>query len=95
MTQQSVSSRRLASRAARTLALASVLFATPFVVATSASAQVRSSALGYAPTQPGAFPADEVMNVFGFAIRNGLGAAALKDAIFAYPTHASDVHYML
>ncbi|WP_050387292.1 L,D-transpeptidase [Bradyrhizobium pachyrhizi] len=62
MTQQSVSSRRLASRAARTLAFASVLFATPFVVTTSASAQVRSSALGYASTQPGAFPADEVMN---------------------------------
>ncbi|MVT67637.1 L,D-transpeptidase family protein [Bradyrhizobium pachyrhizi] len=62
MTQQSVSSRRLASRAAHTLAFASVLFATPFVVTTSASAQVRSSALGYASTQPGAFPADEVMN---------------------------------
>lgn len=39
--------------------------------------------------------ADEVINVFGFAIRNGLGAAALKDAIFAYPTGASDIGYML
>ncbi|WP_342724779.1 L,D-transpeptidase [Bradyrhizobium sp. B097] len=66
MTQQSLSSRRLASRAARTLvrtfAFASVLLATPFIVANSASAQGRSSALGYASTQPGGFPSDEVMN---------------------------------
>jgi lipoprotein-anchoring transpeptidase ErfK/SrfK len=66
MTQQSVSSRRLASRAARTLArtlaIGSVLLVTPLVVSPSASAQVRSSALGYASTQPGAFPADEAMN---------------------------------
>ncbi|MGY4316224.1 L,D-transpeptidase [Bradyrhizobium sp. JR3.5] len=69
MTQQSLSSRRLASRAARThvrtFAFAGVLLVTPFVVATSASAQVssqvRSSALGYASTQPGGFPSDEVM----------------------------------
>jgi lipoprotein-anchoring transpeptidase ErfK/SrfK len=54
---QSLSSRRLASRAVRTVAFASVLFVTPFVVITSASAQ----ALGYAPTQSGAFPSDEVM----------------------------------
>ncbi|HEX7923936.1 MAG TPA: L,D-transpeptidase [Bradyrhizobium sp.] len=62
MTQQSLSSRRLASRAARTfarnLAFASVLFATPFIVANSASAQ----ALGYASAQPGGFPSDEAMN---------------------------------
>ncbi len=38
---------------------------------------------------------DEVINLFGFAIRNGLGAAALQDAIFAYPTGASDIGYML
>ncbi|MGF6307190.1 lipoprotein-anchoring transpeptidase ErfK/SrfK [Bradyrhizobium sp. i1.8.4] len=62
MTQQFLSSRRLASRAARTLAFASVLLATQFVIATPASAQVRSSALGYASAQPGAFPSDEVMN---------------------------------
>ncbi|WP_375786794.1 L,D-transpeptidase [Bradyrhizobium sp. Pha-3] len=70
MTQQSLSSRRLASRAARTLArnlaFATVLLATPFIVANSASAQVsaqvRSSALGYASTHPGGFPSDEVMN---------------------------------
>ena len=66
MTQQSLSSRRLASRAVRTFAFASVLLATPFIIANSASAQVsaqvRSSALGYASTQPGAFPSDEVMN---------------------------------
>ncbi|MGY4476062.1 L,D-transpeptidase [Bradyrhizobium sp. USDA 3364] len=61
MTEQSLSSRRLVSRAARThvriLAFASVLFATPFIVTTSASAQV----LGYASTQSGAFPSDEAM----------------------------------
>lgn len=39
--------------------------------------------------------ADEVINLFGFAIRNGLGTAALKDAIFVYPTGASDIGYML
>ncbi|OKO79635.1 L,D-transpeptidase [Bradyrhizobium sp. NAS96.2] len=62
MTQQSLSSRRLASRAARsharTLAFAGVLFVTPFIVTTSAGAQV----LGYASAQPSAFPSDEVMN---------------------------------
>jgi hypothetical protein len=29
------------------------------------------------------------------AIRNQLTTAALKDAIFAYPTGASDIGYML
>ncbi len=62
MTEQSFSSRRLASRAARTFAFASVLFVAPFVLTNPASAQVSSSALGYASTQPGAYPSDEVMN---------------------------------
>jgi glutathione reductase (NADPH) len=39
--------------------------------------------------------ADEVINVFALAIRNQLTTAALKDAIFAYPTGASDIGYML
>lgn len=39
--------------------------------------------------------ADEVINVFGLAIRNNMTATALKDAIFAYPTGASDIGYML
>jgi glutathione reductase (NADPH) len=39
--------------------------------------------------------ADEVINVFALAIRNNLTATALKDAIFAYPTGASDIGYML
>jgi glutathione reductase (NADPH) len=38
---------------------------------------------------------DEVINLFAIAIRNGLTASALKTAIFAYPTGASDVGYML
>jgi lipoprotein-anchoring transpeptidase ErfK/SrfK len=61
MTQQSRSRRRLSSRAARTLAFASVLFVAPFAVS-PASAQMNDQALGYASTQPGAFPTDEVMN---------------------------------
>jgi glutathione reductase (NADPH) len=39
--------------------------------------------------------ADEVINIFGLAIRNGLTADQIKQTIFAYPTSASDVGYML
>jgi glutathione reductase (NADPH) len=39
--------------------------------------------------------ADEVINLFGLAIRHGLSAEALKQTIFAYPTGASDIGYML
>lgn len=39
--------------------------------------------------------ADEVINVFALAIRKGLTAGDLKDTMFAYPTGASDVGYML
>ena len=39
--------------------------------------------------------ADEVINVFAFAIRTGRTAKELQDAIFAYPTGASDIGYML
>ncbi len=39
--------------------------------------------------------ADEVIGLFGLAIRNDLTAAALKDMIFAYPTSASDIPSML
>lgn len=39
--------------------------------------------------------ADEVINVFGLAIRHGLTAADLRSTMFAYPTGASDVGYML
>lgn len=38
---------------------------------------------------------DEVINLFGLAIRQGLTADALKTTIFGYPTGASDVGYML
>ena len=38
---------------------------------------------------------DEVINIIGLAIRHGLTARDLKDAIFAYPTGASDIGYML
>jgi glutathione reductase (NADPH) len=39
--------------------------------------------------------ADEVINLFGLAIRHDLTADNLKSTMFAYPTGASDVGYML
>jgi glutathione reductase (NADPH) len=39
--------------------------------------------------------ADEVINIFALAIRHGLTAEMLKTTMFAYPTGASDVGYML
>ena len=39
--------------------------------------------------------AEETINVFALAIRKGLTAADLKDNLFAYPTHGSDIQYML
>jgi glutathione reductase (NADPH) len=38
---------------------------------------------------------DEVINVFGLAMRHGLTADDLKSTMFAYPTGASDVGYMV
>ncbi len=38
---------------------------------------------------------EEVINLFALAIRSGMSAIDLKHALFAYPTHASDVAYML
>jgi glutathione reductase (NADPH) len=39
--------------------------------------------------------AEEVINLFALAIRHRLTADALKDAVFTYPTAASDVSFML
>jgi glutathione reductase (NADPH) len=39
--------------------------------------------------------ADELINFFALAIRLGLRATDLKEMLFAYPTHASDIKYML
>lgn len=39
--------------------------------------------------------ADEVINTFALAMRHGLTATQLRDTIFAYPTGASDIGYML
>ena len=39
--------------------------------------------------------ADEVINVFALAIRQGMTAEDLKAAVFAYPSGASDIGYML
>lgn len=38
---------------------------------------------------------DEVINIFGLAIRHGLTSEDLKTAMFAYPTGASDIGYMI
>ncbi len=39
--------------------------------------------------------AEETINLFALAIRHALPAAKLKETLFAYPTHASDIKYML
>jgi glutathione reductase (NADPH) len=39
--------------------------------------------------------ADEVINLFGVAIRHNLTVNDLKTTMFAYPTGASDLAYML
>jgi glutathione reductase (NADPH) len=39
--------------------------------------------------------ADELVNLFALAMQAKVPATSLRDGIFAYPTHASDVHYML
>ena len=39
--------------------------------------------------------AEDTINLFALAIRSRLPASALKETIFAYPTHASDIVYML
>lgn len=39
--------------------------------------------------------AEETINFFALAIRQKMKATALKEAIFSYPTHSSDLQYML
>jgi glutathione reductase (NADPH) len=39
--------------------------------------------------------AEETINIFALAIRTGLSAPDLKDTVFAYPTSASDIRYMV
>ncbi|MGE5345725.1 MAG: dihydrolipoyl dehydrogenase family protein [Acidithiobacillales bacterium] len=39
--------------------------------------------------------AEELINVFALAIRKELKASDLKEGLFAYPTHASDLPYMV
>jgi len=38
---------------------------------------------------------DDMINLFALAIRAGLKASQVRETIYAYPTHASDVRYML
>jgi glutathione reductase (NADPH) len=39
--------------------------------------------------------ASEIINLFAVAIRSGMLATDLRHMVFSYPTHASDVPYML
>jgi glutathione reductase (NADPH) len=39
--------------------------------------------------------AEEVINIFGLAIRTGLRAEHLRQMVYSYPTSASDIPYML
>ena len=39
--------------------------------------------------------AEEVINLFGLAIRTGIRASDLKHAVFSYPTSASDLGSMV
>jgi glutathione reductase (NADPH) len=39
--------------------------------------------------------AEEVINLFAVAIRSGMRSTDLKHMLFAYPTHGSDLPYML
>jgi pyruvate/2-oxoglutarate dehydrogenase complex dihydrolipoamide dehydrogenase (E3) component len=39
--------------------------------------------------------AEDVINLFGLAIRTGIHASDLKHTVFAYPTSASDLSSML
>jgi glutathione reductase (NADPH) len=39
--------------------------------------------------------ADELINLFTLAMRSNMRASDLRQVIFAYPTHASNVQYML
>ncbi|HKT10330.1 MAG TPA: NAD(P)/FAD-dependent oxidoreductase [Terriglobia bacterium] len=39
--------------------------------------------------------AEEIINFFALAIRSGISVGELKQTIFSYPTHASDIQYML
>ena len=39
--------------------------------------------------------AEEIINLFALAIRHGILASELRHSIYAYPTHGSDVPYML
>jgi glutathione reductase (NADPH) len=41
------------------------------------------------------YHSEEIINLFGLAIRYGLSATDLKEMVYAYPTSASDIGYMV
>jgi glutathione reductase (NADPH) len=38
---------------------------------------------------------EELINLFAIAVRHRLPSTAIKEMLFGYPTHASNVAYML
>jgi glutathione reductase (NADPH) len=38
---------------------------------------------------------EELVNIFGLAIRFGISASQLKESIYAYPTFSADIKHML
>ena len=39
--------------------------------------------------------AEEIIHLFAFAMRHGVTAGGLADTVYAYPTNASDIKFML
>ena len=39
--------------------------------------------------------AEEIINLFALAIKHGLKVSDLTEMLYAYPTHGSDIGYML
>ena len=83
MTQSS--HRRPSSRATHALVLLSALVLAPSVFSSAASAQVLGQVLGYASTQPNAFPSDEAM-VEPAAPGEGVVPERLRRAVVAFNT---------
>ena len=39
--------------------------------------------------------AEEIIHLFGFAMKHGVTAREMKDTVYGYPTFASDIKYMV
>ena len=38
---------------------------------------------------------EELINIFGLAMKHGIKASAIRDFIYAYPTFSADIKHML